>query len=167
MGVFQAWASLLWQQGWKNQSKTSRGNRGRSFNVSSNTLFFTRRTDSVVYLARLVRGGESRAMDILHTRLDELHRVGINLLPWEEIIYWLVFSYQLAHALVEHETLNADEVRKVIKGEPIRDISQVLEDDLSRTRLPAEPLVQSVGSTSLWPVQVILTIIEPNAASIA
>jgi len=60
-----------------------------------------------------------------------------------------VFSYQLAHALVEHETLNADEVRKVIKGEPIRDISQVLEDDLSRTRLPAEPLVQSVGSTSL------------------
>ena len=61
----------------------------------------------------------------------------------------MVFSYQLAHALVEHETLNADEVRKVIKGEPIRDISQVLEDDLSRTRLPAEPLVQSVGSTSL------------------
>ena len=120
-----------------------------------------------MYFARLVRGGESRAMDILHTRLDELHRVGINLLPWEEIIYWLVFSYQLAHALVEHETLNADEVRKVIKGEPIRDISQVLEDDLSRTRLPAEPLVQSVGSTSLWPVQVILTIIEPNAASIA
>jgi len=59
-----------------------------------------------------------------------------------------VFSHQLAHALVEHETLNADEVRKVIKGESIRDISQVLEDDMSRTSLSAEPLVQSTGSSS-------------------
>jgi len=60
-----------------------------------------------------------------------------------------MFSHQLAHALVEHETLNADEVRKVIKGEPIRDLSEVLEDDVSRASLPAEPLAQSAGSTSL------------------
>ena len=62
-----------------------------------------------------------------------------------------MFYHQLAHALVEHETLNADEVRKVIKGEPIRDLSEVLEDDVSRANLPAEPLAQSAGSTSLWP----------------
>lgn len=60
-----------------------------------------------------------------------------------------MFSHQLAHALVEHETLNADEVRKVIKGEPIRDLSEVLEDDVSRASLPAEPLAQSAGSTRL------------------
>jgi ATP-dependent metalloprotease len=31
---------------------------------------------------------------------------------------------QLAHALIEHETLNSDEVRRVIKGEPIRDLTE-------------------------------------------
>jgi len=40
--------------------------------------------DDVTCFARLVRGGESRAMDILHTRLEELHRVGLHLLPCEE-----------------------------------------------------------------------------------
>lgn len=37
---------------------------------------------------------------------------------------------QLAHALVEHETLDSDEVRKVIKGEKIRGITEVLEEEL-------------------------------------
>jgi ATP-dependent metalloprotease len=37
---------------------------------------------------------------------------------------------QLANALVEHETLNAEEVRKVIKGEPIRNIKELIKDDL-------------------------------------
>lgn len=36
----------------------------------------------------------------------------------------------LANALVEHETLNAEEVRKVIKGEPIRNIKELIKDDL-------------------------------------
>ena len=43
-----------------------------------------------------------------------------------------VSALQLAHALVEHETLDADEVRKVVAGEPIRNIKEVVEDDLSR-----------------------------------
>ncbi|KAJ3561306.1 hypothetical protein NP233_g10271 [Leucocoprinus birnbaumii] len=63
-------------------------------------------------ITSLVRGGESRAAVILKSRLEELHL--------------------LANALVEYETLNADEVRKVIKGEPIRKLSEVLEEDLSR-----------------------------------
>jgi ATP-dependent metalloprotease len=37
----------------------------------------------------------------------------------------------LAHALVEHETLDAEEVRKVVKGEPIRNITEVLDEELS------------------------------------
>ncbi|KAG6890698.1 hypothetical protein C0995_005071 [Termitomyces sp. Mi166 len=60
---------------------------------------------------KLVRDGEARATTLLTERLDELHK--------------------LAHALVEHETLDADEVRKVIKGEPIRTITEVLDDELS------------------------------------
>lgn len=46
---------------------------------------------------------------------------------------------QLAHALVEHETLNADEVRKVIKGEPIRDIKELLSEDLSPLSTESTP----------------------------
>jgi len=38
---------------------------------------------------------------------------------------------QLAHALVEHETLDADEVRKVVKGEPIRNIKELMREDLT------------------------------------
>ena len=41
-------------------------------------------------------------------------------------------SRQLAKALVEHETLDAEEVQKVIRGEPIRDIDEVIKEDLSR-----------------------------------
>lgn len=32
---------------------------------------------------------------------------------------------------MEYETLDADEVRKVIKGEKIRSVEELLEDDLS------------------------------------
>ena len=39
---------------------------------------------------------------------------------------------QLAAALVEHETLDAEEVRKVVKGEPIRNITEVIQEDLTR-----------------------------------
>ena len=38
---------------------------------------------------------------------------------------------KLATALVEHETLDADEVRKVVKGEQIRNIQEVLKEELS------------------------------------
>ncbi|KAF7294936.1 ATP-dependent peptidase [Mycena indigotica] len=61
----------------------------------------------------LILAGQSRATTILSSRIEELHR--------------------LAHALVEHETLDSDEVKRVIKGEPIRSITQVLEDDLSQS----------------------------------
>lgn len=40
-------------------------------------------------------------------------------------------THQLAHALVEHETLDSDEVKKVIRGEPIRNIADVLDEELS------------------------------------
>lgn len=33
---------------------------------------------------------------------------------------------------MEHETLDAEEVRKVIKGEQIRNIAEVIQEDLSR-----------------------------------
>lgn len=42
----------------------------------------------------------------------------------------LIWLPQLAHALVDHETLNLDEVKKVIKGEPIRTITEILEEDV-------------------------------------
>ncbi|KAF8894613.1 ATP-dependent peptidase [Infundibulicybe gibba] len=62
-------------------------------------------------VTRIVKGGEARATALLTSKLDELHR--------------------LAQALVEHETLDSDEVRKVVKGEPIRGITEVLEEELS------------------------------------
>jgi hypothetical protein len=36
---------------------------------------------------------------------------------------------KLARALVEYETLDLEEVKKVIRGEPIRSISEVLDAD--------------------------------------
>ncbi|KAG5641287.1 hypothetical protein DXG03_005578, partial [Asterophora parasitica] len=62
-------------------------------------------------ITKLVRGGEARATALLTEKLEELHR--------------------LAHALVEHETLDSEEVKKVIKGEPIRNITEVLDDEIS------------------------------------
>lgn len=38
---------------------------------------------------------------------------------------------QLAQALVEHETLDSDEVKKVIKGDSIRHMDKILEEDLT------------------------------------
>jgi ATP-dependent metalloprotease len=38
----------------------------------------------------------------------------------------------LAGALMEHETLDLEEVKKVIKGESIRKIEQVVREDISR-----------------------------------
>ncbi|KJA27218.1 hypothetical protein HYPSUDRAFT_63481 [Hypholoma sublateritium FD-334 SS-4] len=61
-------------------------------------------------VSKLIRGGEARAMSLLSEKLGELHL--------------------LAHALVDHETLNLDEVKKVIKGEPIRTITEILEEDV-------------------------------------
>lgn len=41
-------------------------------------------------------------------------------------------AIQLAQALVEHETLDKEEVSRVIKGDRIRNISDVLEEELSK-----------------------------------
>ena len=46
---------------------------------------------------------------------------------------------KLAAALVEHETLDAEEVRKVIKGEQIRNITEVIQEDLSRMSQEEKP----------------------------
>ncbi|KAF8201840.1 ATP-dependent peptidase [Pholiota molesta] len=67
-------------------------------------------------VTKLVRGGESRAKTLLSEKVDELHL--------------------LAHALVDHETLNLEEVKKVIKGEPIRPMTEILEEDLSNNLKP-------------------------------
>ncbi|TBU50742.1 ATP-dependent metallopeptidase Hfl [Dichomitus squalens] len=60
----------------------------------------------------LLIAGESRVTALLKSKADELHR--------------------LANALVEHETLDAEEVQKVIRGETIRNIDEVIKEDLSR-----------------------------------
>ncbi|KAJ7046779.1 ATP-dependent peptidase [Mycena alexandri] len=75
------------------------------------TLSSRRKDEIEEEVTNLILGGQGRATTILTSRIEELHR--------------------LARALVEHETLDSDEVKKVIKGEPIRTITQVLEEELS------------------------------------
>jgi len=58
----------------------------------------------------ILQNSEQRVLSLLKSKEQELHL--------------------LANALVEHETLNAEEVRKVIKGEPIRNIKELIKDDL-------------------------------------
>ncbi|KAL1746381.1 peptidase family M41-domain-containing protein [Schizophyllum fasciatum] len=64
-------------------------------------------------VTRIIKESEQRATEILTTRVVELHR--------------------LAESLVEYETLDGDEVRKVIKGEPIRALNEVLEEKIHET----------------------------------
>ncbi|ESK96960.1 intermembrane space aaa protease iap-1 [Moniliophthora roreri MCA 2997] len=62
-------------------------------------------------VTKIIKESENRTTVLLKSRIEELHR--------------------LARALVEHETLDKDEVAKVVKGEPIRNITEVLETELS------------------------------------
>ncbi|KAH9951246.1 ATP-dependent metallopeptidase Hfl [Amylocystis lapponica] len=81
------------------------------------------KSDEIEHEVRsLLIAGESRVQELLKSKEQELHR--------------------LALALVEHETLDADEVRKVIKGEPIRNVEEVIQEDLSR--MPEEKSVPAI-----------------------
>ncbi|TRM58661.1 P-loop containing nucleoside triphosphate hydrolase protein [Schizophyllum amplum] len=64
-------------------------------------------------VTRLIKESEERAREVLTSKLPELHR--------------------LAESLVEYETLDGDEVKKVIKGEPIRALNEVLDEKLQET----------------------------------
>ncbi|TFY60785.1 hypothetical protein EVG20_g7287, partial [Dentipellis fragilis] len=48
------------------------------------------------------------------------------------IISHVAVVMKLAEALLEHETLDMEEVKKVIKGEPIRNINEVIREDLAQ-----------------------------------
>ncbi|KAF5365739.1 hypothetical protein D9758_003350 [Tetrapyrgos nigripes] len=67
-------------------------------------------------VTKILKASEARATALLKSKMDELHR--------------------LAHALVEHETLDKDEVNKVIKGEAIQSVGEVLEEELSSSSKP-------------------------------
>ena len=59
----------------------------------------------------------------------------------------VAYILQLAESLVEYETLDGDEVKKVIKGEPIRGLNEVLDEkiheaeeaDASYVAFPQDP----------------------------
>ncbi|KAG7452520.1 ATP-dependent peptidase [Guyanagaster necrorhizus] len=65
-------------------------------------------------VTNIIKTGEARVVALLQAKIDELHK--------------------LAHALVEHETLDSQQVRKVVKGESIRNIDEVLEKELDGLR---------------------------------
>jgi len=91
---------------------------GPVFYGDSNTSISPRRREEIEEeVTSLLRGGEARAMALLSSKMTELHR--------------------LAHALVEHETLNSEEVRKVIEGESLQTISEVLGDEMSNLETKA------------------------------
>ncbi|KAF8654142.1 hypothetical protein AX16_003672 [Volvariella volvacea WC 439] len=64
-------------------------------------------------VTKIVKDSEARATALLKSKIDELHR--------------------LAHALVEHETLDLEQVKKVVKGEPIQSVTEVLEQESPST----------------------------------
>ena len=54
---------------------------------------------------------------------------------------------QLALALIEHETLDTEEVMKVIRGEPIRNIKDIISEDLSRIETPTTEVPSTVAAS--------------------
>jgi len=89
----------------------------------SETLSTKKREQIESEVLSLLKAGETRVTTLLKEKEEELHR--------------------LAHALVEYETLDRAEVEKVIKGEPIRSITEVMKEDLAD--------VERVGSDSQQP----------------
>ncbi|KAK0240143.1 ATP-dependent peptidase [Armillaria nabsnona] len=69
-------------------------------------------------VTNIIKTGEARVVALLQAKIDELHK--------------------LAHALVEHETLDSQQVRKVVKGESIRNIDEVLEKELDGSKKAKE-----------------------------
>ncbi|KZT26425.1 ATP-dependent metallopeptidase Hfl [Neolentinus lepideus HHB14362 ss-1] len=67
----------------------------------------------------LLQAGEARVAKLLKSKEDELHRVSVT-------------DPILASALIEYETLDLEEVKKVVRGEKIRDIKEVIQEDLER-----------------------------------
>ncbi|KAF4608462.1 hypothetical protein EYR40_000807 [Pleurotus pulmonarius] len=86
---------------------------GRVYYGDRDNISPQRRIEIEDEIRKLIQNSEERVTALLKEKEEELHR--------------------LAHALVEHETLDADEVRKVIKGEQIRNISEILQEELSPT----------------------------------
>jgi len=74
-------------------------------------------------IQRMIEDGAQRAMYLLKQYEPELHR--------------------LADALVEFETLDAEEVKKVIKGERIRTVEERLQDAISQVQQDGEPYSNS------------------------
>ncbi|KAF9500872.1 ATP-dependent metallopeptidase Hfl [Pleurotus eryngii] len=86
---------------------------GRVYYGDRDNISPQRRIEIEDEIRKLIQNSEERVTKLLKEKQEELHR--------------------LAHALVEHETLDADEVKKVIKGEQIRNISEILQEELSQT----------------------------------
>ena len=71
---------------------------------------------------RIVEEGENKAREILSTHLEELHA--------------------LAKGLLEYETLNADEVRDLLAGRPIRQGGDQSGPHKPRSSIPTTGAVQ-------------------------
>ena len=76
---------------------------------------------------RLLLEGQNRAMEVLRSKEEELHRVRNNTTFLLASSNWS-WRLQLAEALVEYETLDLEEVKKVIKGERIRPVEERLQE---------------------------------------
>jgi len=79
-------------------------------NDRDETLSTTKREEIEEEVRTLLKAGENRVTALLKSKEEELHR--------------------LARALMEYETLDLAEVQKVIKGEPIRTVEQVLKEEV-------------------------------------
>ncbi|KAL4074440.1 peptidase family M41-domain-containing protein [Scleroderma yunnanense] len=91
------------------------------YNDSENVMSPQTREKIDSEIRSILQQAEVRVIKLLDQKKEELHR--------------------LAHALVEHETLTADEVRKVIKGEAIRKVEDKVSPPIvhqdAREPLPA------------------------------
>lgn len=92
-------------------------------------------------IQRMIVEGEERARSLLRNKEDELHR--------------------LADALVEYETLDLEEVKKVIKGEPIRPVNEKLKEAIEKSESKTE--TETDDSTSLLPPKLDAPVVSPGS----
>lgn len=130
---------------------------------SSRTRFAGRSISVVIHdtrsheCRRILTGASDRARKLLSEKKEELRLV--RLLVICRIVHCVTILLQLAEALVEHETLDLEEVRKVIQGHKIRQDEKHNVSNVEVTTVTSTPL----PGTQPEPVGVVASVSEEEA----
>lgn len=84
--------------------------------------------------ARILADSVTRVRTLMSSKEKELHTVSCPLILATCYPNLIIMPSQLAEALLEYETLDSDQVRRILAGEELPSLREVLEGDV-----PSDP----------------------------